>query len=313
MWTGIQNLIAQHLGGVSFGSLGFWDKILYLIGKYGPSYAEGAWKTFVIALVSTIIGCLIGLGVGVIQTIPASNKDTLGKRGFVKFLRALMLIYVEVFRGTPMMIQAVFIYYGIPLLTGALLSKPFYMDAWPTAFLVVSINTGAYMAETVRGGILSIDPGQTEGAKAIGMTHVQTMLHVILPQTLRNIMPQIGNNLIINVKDTCVLVVIGVAELFFRHNSVAGAQYSYFESAVITMAIYLTMTLVLSRILRVMEKRMEGADSYDLATTDTLAHTTGMYNYPRRGSNFDERSLEQEAAQTLNREQDGEGGEKDED
>ena len=307
MWTGIQNLITQHLSGAPFGTLGFWDKILFLIGKYGPSYAEGAWKTFVIALVSTVIGCLIGLGVGIIQTIPISKKDSLGKRVGVRFLRALMLVYVEVFRGTPMMIQAVFIYYGIPLVTGAFLENPIFMDPWPAAFLIVSINTGAYMAETVRGGILSIDPGQTEGAKAIGMTHVQTMLHVILPQTMRNIMPQIGNNLIINVKDTCVLQVISVAELFFKHNSVAGAQYSYFESAVITMVIYLTMTLVLSRILRWMEKRMEGTDSYDLATTDTLAHTTGMYNYPRRGSNFDERNLEQD---TLG--QNREGGERDE-
>jgi len=126
-------------------------------------------------------------------------------------------------------------------------------------------------------------------------------------------MPQIGNNLIINVKDTCVLQVISVAELFFKHNSVAGARYSFFESAVITMAIYLAMTLILSRILRWMEKRMEGADSYDLATTDTLAHTTGMYNYPRRGSNFDERNIEQEAAESLSREGKREGGETDED
>ena len=100
----------------------------------------------------------------------------------------------------------------------------------PAALLVVSVNTGAYMAETVRGGILSIDPGQTEGAKAIGMTHVQTMLYVVLPQALRNIMPQIGNNLIINIKDTCVLSVIGTVELFFTTNGVAGAEYTYFEA-----------------------------------------------------------------------------------
>jgi ABC-type amino acid transport system permease subunit len=167
------------------------------------------------------------------------------------------------------------------------------LDPWPTAFLVVSINTGAYMAETVRGGILSIEHGQTEGANAIGMTHVQTMLYVILPQTMRNIMPQIGNNLIINIKDTCVLMVIGVTELFFRHTAVTGARYAFFESATITMVIYLTMTLVLSRLLRLLEKKMDGDDSYDLATTDTLAHTTGLYSYPGKGSNFDERNLEQ--------------------
>ena len=87
---------------------------------------------------------------------------------------------------------------------------------YQAAYFILSINTGAYMAETVRGGILSIDPGQTEGAKSIGMTHVQTMIYVILPQALRNLMPQIGNNLIINIKDSCVLSVIGVAELRYK-------------------------------------------------------------------------------------------------
>jgi putative lysine transport system permease protein/putative lysine transport system ATP-binding protein len=138
------------------------------------------------------------------------------------------------------------------------------------------------MAETVRGGILSIDVGQTEGAKAIGMTHFQTMTSVILPQALRNIMPQIGNNLIINIKDTCVLATIGTVELFFASKSVAGTYYVFFETYTVTMAMYLIMTIFFSRLLRVMEKRMDGPDSYDLATTDTLAHTSGMYNFPGR-------------------------------
>ena len=292
MWTAIQDFITQHLGTASFGELAFWDRVLVLIRDYGPSYIEGAWKTFLIALISTFFGCLIGLAVGIVQTIPASSKDSPFKRGALKLVRIILLCYVEIFRGTPMMIQAVFIYYGIPMVSEAFFGTPIFLDLWTSALLIVSINTGAYMAETVRGGILSIDPGQTEGAKAIGMTHVQTMLHVILPQTLRNIMPQIGNNLIINVKDTCVLFVIGVSELYSKHTIVAGAKYAFFESAMITMVVYLTMTVLLSRLLRWVEKKMEGSDSYDLATTDTLAHTTGMYSYPKRGSNFDERSIE---------------------
>src|SRR5574344_861456 len=147
---------------------------------------------------------------------------------------------------------------------------------WIASILVVSINTGAYMAETVRGGILSIDPGQTEGAKAIGMNHVQTMLNVILPQAMRNIMPQIGNNFIINIKDTCVLSVIGTVELFFASKSVAGTYYVYFESMAIAMVLYLTMTIVASKLLRLWEKKMDGPSSYDLATTDTLAFTSGL-------------------------------------
>lgn len=286
MWTAIQNHILLLLEGKSFGELNYFEAILHMIAKYGPSYINGAADTLIIAVVSTVIGCIIGLGVGIVQTIPLAKKDSFFKKIIVRIARVLLAVYVEVFRGTPMMVQAMFIYYGMPMVFGI------YLDTWPTAFLVVSINTGAYMAETVRGGILSIDPGQTEGAKAIGMTHVQTMLYVMLPQTMRNIMPQIGNNLIINVKDTCVLSVIGVTELFFRHTAVSGATYAFFESATITMVIYLTMTLILSRLLRWVEKKMDGNDSYDLATTDTLTHTTGLYSYPRKGSNFDERSIE---------------------
>lgn len=144
------------------------------------------------------------------------------------------------------------------------------------------------MAETVRGGILSIDPGQTEGAKAIGMNHVQTMLYVIMPQALRNIMPQIGNNLIINIKDTCVLSIIGTVELFYTTKGVAGAKYLYFESFAIAMVMYFILTFTCSRILRFWESKLDGPDNYDLATTDTLAHTSGMYNYSSEGTKEEE-------------------------
>src|SRR5699024_799662 len=119
-----------------------------------------------------------------------------------------------------------------------------------------------------------------EGAMAVGMTHWQTMVHVILPQALRNIIPQIGNNFIINIKDTSVLSVISITDLFFVHKSVVGALYTYFESATIVMIIYLTMTLLASYLLRLWEKALDGPQNYDLNTTDTLAYTSGMYNAP---------------------------------
>ena len=191
----------------------------------------------------------------------------------------MLAVYVEVFRGTPMMVQAVFIYYGSGYLG-------IEMGIMTAAYFVVSINTGAYMAETVRGGILSIDNGQIEGAKAIGMTHVQSMMYVILPQALRNILPQITNNLIINIKDTCVLSVIGVFELFYASKGVAGTYYIFFETFTLTMIIYLIMTVTFSRLLRWLEGKMDGPDNYDLAysldTTDTLAYTSGLYTYPKK-------------------------------
>ncbi|WP_249028599.1 amino acid ABC transporter permease [Tannockella kyphosi] len=252
----------------------FIQTMIKLLDKYGMSYLSGAGTTLIIALVSTFIGCLIGFGVGVIQTIPVEKHDSLYKKVFLKVVNIILKCYVELFRGTPMIVQAVFIYYGGLSVLGI------SMSMWTAGFFVVSINTGAYMAETVRGGIISIDPGQFEGAKAIGMNHFQTMMKVIFPQTLRNIIPQIGNNFIINIKDTSVLSVISITDLFFVHKSVVGAQYTYFESATIVMIIYLTMTLTASRLLRLWEKKLDGNDSYDLSTTDTLAFTSGMMTFP---------------------------------
>lgn len=256
----------------------FWGWVVYLLQQYGPSFLRGAGTTMLIAVISTAVGCLIGFGVGIVQTTPADKAHPV-KYILMKLVRFLLDAYVEIFRGTPMMVQAMFIYYGLAQLFNI------HLGTMEAALFIVSINTGAYMAETVRGGILSIDPGQTEGAKAIGMTHVQTMNAVILPQALRNIMPQIGNNLIINIKDTCVLSVIGTVELFFATKSVAGAMYTYFEAFTIAMVIYFVLTFSCSRLLRLWESRMDGPDSYelyDLATTDTLAHTTGLYSYPKK-------------------------------
>ena len=238
---------------------------------------RGAGNTLIIAFVGTAIGCIIGLIIGIVNTIPIERNSHPLKRSVLYIARFIMNVYIEVFRGTPMLVQAMFIYHGAKMIFDI------HMSMWFAAFFIVSINTGAYMAETVSGGILSIDPGQTEGAKAIGMTHFQTMINVILPQALRNIMPQIGNNLIINIKDTCVLSVIGTVELMYTAKSVSGAFYRYFETYTITMVMYLAMTLLFSRLLRVVEKKMEGNKSYDLATHDTLAHTSGMISYHEEG------------------------------
>ena len=257
--------------------------------NYSSGYLSGIRSTLILAVVATVIGCIIGLICGVLNTIPYTKNDPLPKRFVLKLIRVLVRVYVEVFRGTPMVLQAVFIYYGLPYFTSNTVQWP---SVWAAAILVVSINTGAYMAESVRGGIISIDPGQTEGAKAIGMTHVQTMLSVILPQALRNIMPQIGNNFIINVKDTSVMFIITFTEFFAFHRYITGVNNMYFPSAAIEMIGYLTMTLIASILLRWIEKWMDGSDSYDLVQVDPLTMTAGTYSHPDRGTPFDERSKE---------------------
>ena len=263
--------------------------IVKLWSKYGGPYLTGMRNTLVLALVATAIGCVIGFICGILNTIPCSDRDPMPKRVLLKIVRIIVRVYVEVFRGTPMVLQAVFLYYGLPYFTNNTMK---FTNIWVAAILVVSINTGAYMAESVRGGIISIDPGQTEGAKAIGMNHVQTMLHVILPQALRNIMPQIGNNFIINVKDTSVMFIIGFPDFFSSHRAAVGASYLYFPSATVEMAGYLCMTLAASFLLRWREKKMDGDSDYELVQVDSLTMTAGTYNHPDKGTPFDEQSRE---------------------
>ena len=263
--------------------------IAKLWDSYASLYLSGMADTIVLALVCTAVGCLIGLLCGILQTIPCTKNDNILKRCFLRLVRVVIRIYVEVFRGTPMILQAVMVYYALPYFSGNALR---FNSVWLAAFIVVSINTGAYMAESVRGGIISIDPGQTEGAKAIGMTHWQTMTNVILSQALRNILPQIGNNLIINIKDTSVMSIIGFTEFFAVHKNVTGTTYLYFPSAAIEMAGYLTLTVVASFLLRMLEKKMDGSSSYELAEVDSLTMAAGTYKNPDKTNYFDERSRE---------------------
>ena len=265
------------------------DKLVKLvtdIGKlwenYSGAYFTGMQNTLILAVAATLAGCLIGLVCGVLNTIPYTKQDPAIKRFFLKLLRAVIRIYVEVFRGTPMVLQAVFVYYGLPYFTHNQVAFYGNEGLWLASIIVVSVNTGAYMAESVRGGIISIDPGQIEGAKAIGMNHVQTMIHVIMPQALRNIMPQIGNNFIINIKDTSVMFVIGFMDFFAKHKFIVGLNGLYFPSAVIEMAGYLTLTLAASLLLRLVEKLMDGKSDYELVQVDSLTMTAGTYNHPNR-------------------------------
>ena len=237
--------------------------IAKLWSNYGVShYLPGIRNTLILALVATLIGCVIGFVCGVLNTIPHSKNDPPVKRFFLALVRAVVRIYVEVFRGTPMVLQAVFIFYGLPYFTDGAVAFRGMSGIWVAAIIVVSINTGAYMAEIVRGGIISVNKGQKEAACAIGMTHWQSMVHVVLPQAVRNIMPSIGNEFVVNIKDSSVLNVISVNELFFMSKSAAGTYLRYFEVFFITACIYLVLTFTVTRLLRLLERRMDGKTNY---------------------------------------------------
>ena len=268
-----------------------------LLSHHWPAYLKGIQNTLILAVVATVIGCVIGLLCGILTTIPCSKKDPALKRFFVKLLNVVIRIYVEVFRGTPMVLQAVFIYFGLPYFSNGSIAFRGNSGMWLAAILVVSINTGAYMAESVRGGIISIDRGQTEGAMAIGMTHVQAMINVILPQAIRNIIPQIGNNFIINIKDTSVMFVIGFIDFFAQHRNIVGINLMNFPSSAVEMIGYLCLTLAASFLLRFIEKKMDGKSDYELVQVDPLTMTAGTYSHPNRGSNFEEKSMEYKEGQ----------------
>lgn len=228
-------------------------------------FLRGTFYTILISLIGTFIGLFIGMVIGIVRTIPKSKNR--GLNILLIIVKTLMNIYVQVLRGTPMIVQATLFYYGLLQFANIDLSS---LNA---AFIVVSINTGAYMAEVVRGGIISIDDGQFEAASALGMNHVQTMVNIILPQAFRNIIPAIGNEFIINIKDTSVLNVISVNELFFLTKSIAGGNFMYFETYLITSMIYLILTLSIASILHYVEKRIEGPENYDKNKVNVLKST----------------------------------------
>ena len=238
-------------------STSFFGWVAFLLQKYGMLFLRGTGMTLLIALTGTALGFALGLLVAIIRTIAlpekkkaGSNAGVIVKRGLLRVVHMLMNVYIQVFRGTPMIVQAVVIYYGAQY-------AGVFMDTTFAAVFIISINTGAYMAEIIRGGIVSVDKGQFEAAHAIGMTHWQTMTTVVLPQAIRNILPSVGNELIVNIKDSSVLNVISVSELFFQAKSAAGTYYRYFEVYFIIAVIYLILTLTVSRILRIIEKKME--------------------------------------------------------
>ena len=242
-------------------STSFFGWVAFLLQKYGMLFLRGTGMTLLVALTGTAFGFIIGLLVAIVRAtspMPAHGHRTAAaavRSALLKAVQLLLAAYIQVFRGTPMIVQAVVIYYGAQY-------AGVFMDTIFAAIFIISINTGAYMAEIIRGGIFSVDKGQFEAAHAIGMTHWQTMTTVVLPQAIRNILPSVGNELIVNIKDSSVLNVISVSELFFQAKSAAGAYYRYFEVYFIIAVIYLILTLTVSRILRFIEQKMDGPDNY---------------------------------------------------
>jgi putative lysine transport system permease protein len=235
----------------------FFNEVIGIVRDYWQYLLAGVGYTMLIALIGTAAGFLIGLLTGVIRTAPKSKEISL--RILQKAADIIITVYIEIFRGTPMMVQAMVIYWGYAFLNGGST-----LPLIPAGLFIVSINTGAYMAEIVRGGIISVDKGQLEGAYSVGMTHWQAMVKVVLPQVLRNILPSISNEFVINIKDTSVLNVIGVSELYYMAGVIKRINLQTFQTYTVICVIYFVLTFTVTRALRFVEKKLDGSDSYTI-------------------------------------------------
>lgn len=231
--------------------------MLNILKEYYIDILIGVGYTMLVALIGTIVGLLIGILIGVYRTVPTPKNKV--ARFFKKIGDAILSAYVEIFRGTPMMVQAMVIFWGF-----ALLNDGRTMDVTVSGLIIVSINTGAYMAEIVRGGIISIDKGQFEGAHALGLTHGKTMMYVVMPQALRNILPSVSNEFVINIKDTSVLNVIGFTELFFMAKDIVTQTYKTFQTYLLVAIVYFILTFSISSLLRFVEKKMDGNANFKM-------------------------------------------------
>ncbi len=235
--------------------MSFFQDVINIVAKYYPQLLSGVGNTMLIALTGTVAGLVIGLLTGIVRTAPFSRNGFV--RALHRILNAVIAVYVEIFRGTPMMVQAMVIYWGYAFASGGST-----LPLIPSGMLIVSINTGAYMAEIVRGGIISIDKGQFEGAMSIGMTHSQTMFKVIIPQVMRNILPSVSNEFVINIKDTSVLNVIGVTELYYFAGIIKRQSFETFQTYLVVCVLYFILTFTVTRLLRFVERKLDGNDSY---------------------------------------------------
>lgn len=208
-----------------------------LIEKAFPLLLLGAAVTIEITVVSVAVGFLIGLVVGVARISQ------------IKILRILAAIYADCIRGTPLLVQIFLIYFALPVLTGHRI-EPFF-----AAVMACGINSGAYVSEIFRAGIQSIDPGQMEAGRSLGLSWGQTMFYVILPQAIKNILPPLGNEFIAMLKDSSLVSVIGFEELTRRGQLIIAQTYGSFEIWLTVAALYLAMTLAISRLVAYLERR----------------------------------------------------------
>ena len=243
-----------------------FDRVEDILSNYGYLIGYGILSTLILAVFGTFVGLILGIFLAYGKNIKVKETDNKVKVVLKNIVKGICNIYSIIFRGTPMMVQALVFQYGCQALgfNWALIQFPEavsnILNGWFIAgLIVITLNTAAYMGEIVRSGMNGVDKGQEEGARALGMSASRTSLSIILPQALRNALPTIGNELIVNIKDSSVLNVIGVTELYYRlYITIGGRTFAYLEALLIVAVIYLILTLIASLIFKLVERKLDG-------------------------------------------------------
>jgi len=239
-----------------------WEDIGYLLSNYGRYFLLGTFSTVILSIIGTFGGLLLGILLGFGGRIEIKQSQHWLQRFWRRFIRGFCGLYSLLIRGTPMMVQAMIFKYGCQALGvnwNSIAPGIEVFDGWFFAGMIVIIfNTAAYMGEIVKSGLNSVDRGQLEGAASLGLSPWQTLSLVSLPQALRNSIPTIGNEWVVNIKDSSVLNVIGVSELYFMSGQAANKNYMFMASYLIIAVIYLFLTLITIALLRLGEKKMDG-------------------------------------------------------
>jgi His/Glu/Gln/Arg/opine family amino acid ABC transporter permease subunit len=214
-----------------------------------PVYVEGAKMTLFLSALGVVFGTLVGIFVGLLRSQSY-------KHSFMKALSAVASLYVQIMRGTPFIVQLYLVYYGLPLF--------FHVDVPEllAGIAAISLNSGAYVSEIFRAGIQSVDKGQMEAGRSLGLTWVQTMRHIVLPQAVKRSLPPLGNEFITLIKESSIVSVIGIQELQFKGRIISSSTYAPFESLFLVAIIYLVLTGITGQIVGLLERRMKTGDQH---------------------------------------------------
>lgn len=219
--------------------------------KYYMFFINGAKITILLSVFTVVLGVILGIVLALMR---------LSRIGV---LRMVATAYIEFIRGTPLLVQLFLFYYGLPKLGIEFPDVPALGTAFPefmAGVVALSVNSAAYVAETFRAGIQGIDKGQMEAARSLGMPHSMAMRHIILPQAIRNVLPALGNEFIVIIKESSIVSVIGISELMYNTDTVRGNSFRAFEPLIVVAIIYFVITFTLSKFLGIAERRMRTSD-----------------------------------------------------